>query len=111
MFHADGEPWQMQQSLLRYSPFHSYLVPGIILFCAIGLLSSLVLWITLKKKPGYVWWIVAQGCILLGWIVVEVLVLRLLVWPHLLYGGAAVILVVAGVVLLRRQHSGPATTI
>ena len=25
-----GEPWSMPQSLLQYSPFRSYLVPGII---------------------------------------------------------------------------------
>jgi hypothetical protein len=33
------EPWHMPQSLLQYSPFHSYLIPGIILLAANGLLS------------------------------------------------------------------------
>ena len=30
--HANDEPWWMPQSLLPYSPFHSFLIPGIILF-------------------------------------------------------------------------------
>jgi hypothetical protein len=38
-----GEPLMMPQSLLRYSPFHSYLIPGIILLLANGILSLWVL--------------------------------------------------------------------
>ena len=41
-----GEPWSMPQSLLQYSPFRSYLVPGIILLVANGLLSVWSLWLT-----------------------------------------------------------------
>ena len=45
LLHPTDEPWAMPQSLLRYSPFHSYLVPGIILLVANGLLSLWVLWL------------------------------------------------------------------
>lgn len=37
------EAWAMPQRLLRHSPFHSYLIPGIILLVANGLLSLRVL--------------------------------------------------------------------
>jgi hypothetical protein len=40
--HPNDEPWHMLQSLLQYSPFHSYLIPGIILLAANGLLSLMV---------------------------------------------------------------------
>ena len=61
-----GEPLMMQQSLLRYSPFHSYLIPGIILLVANGILSQWVLWLTVRRHSGFGWWVTAQGCVLLG---------------------------------------------
>jgi len=97
--HPMGEPWAMPQSLLRYSPFHSYLIPGIILLVAIGLLSVWVLWLTVRRHLGYGWWVAAQGCVLLGWLIVEIAMLRLVVWPHYLYGAVALVLVVAGIAL------------
>jgi len=100
--HAHGEPWWMPQSLLRYSPFRSFLIPGIILFLAIGVLSSLVFWMTLQAQPGYGWWVALQGCVLLGWLVVEVIMLRLAAWPHYFYGAVALLLVGTGIMLVRQ---------
>jgi hypothetical protein len=91
----------MPQSLLRHSPFHSYLIPGIILLMANGLLSLWVLWLAVRRHPGYGWWVAAQGCVLLGWLAVEVAMLRLVVWPHYLFGGVALALVVSGLALAR----------
>jgi hypothetical protein len=104
ILHAHGEPWWMPQSLLQYSPFHSYLIPGIILFSAIGLLSCWVLLLTIKRAPGYDWWVALQGCVLIGWIVVECLMLRLVMWAHCLYGAAGLVLLASGVALVRQLH-------
>jgi hypothetical protein len=101
LLHPAGEPWRMPQSLLRHSPFHSYLVPGIILLVANGLLSLWVLWLAMRRHQGYGWWVAAQGCVLLGWLAVEVAMLRLAVWPHYLFGAVALVLVVAGLALVR----------
>ena len=103
ILHAHGEPWWMTQSLLQYSPFHSFLIPGLILFSAIGVLSCWVLWLTIESRAGYAWWILLQGCVLLGWIVVEVLMLRLVMWAQLLYAGVGLLLVVLGILLVRRS--------
>ena len=96
-----GEPWSMPQSLLQYSPFRSYLVPGIILLVANGLLSVWALWLTVSRRPGYGWWVIAQGVVLLGWLIVEVAMLRLMVWPHYLYGAVAMALVISGIAIVR----------
>jgi len=101
LMHPAGEPWGMPQSLLQYSPFRSYFIPGIILLVANGLLSLWVLWLAVRRHPGYGWWVAAQGCVLLGWLAVEVAMLRLAVWPHYLYGAVALALVVAGLTLAR----------
>jgi hypothetical protein len=101
LLHPTGEPWAMPQTLLQHSPFHSYLIPGIILLAANGLLSVWVLGLTLRRYPGYGWWVAAQGCVLLGWLVVETLMLRVVVWPHYLYGVVALALIVTGTAVAR----------
>lgn len=106
ILHSTGEPWTMPQTSLQHSPFHSYLVPGIILLLANGLLSLWVLWLTMRRRPGYGWWVIAQGIVLLGWLIVEVGMLRVLVWPHYLYGAVAIALVIPGIAIVRRGRQG-----
>jgi len=105
--HPLGEPWAMPQSLLRHSPFHSYLIPGIILLVANGLLSLWVLWLTVRRHSGHGWWVAAQGCVLVGWLAVECIMVRLVMWAHYLYGAVGLVLIVAGIALAqarRDQH-------
>lgn len=104
ILHAHDEPWWMPQSLLQHSPFHSFLIPGIILFSAIGLLGCWVLWLTIKRRPGYGGWVVLQGCVLLGWLITEVIMLRLVMWAHYMYGVFALVLVISGLMLARRSE-------
>ena len=93
-------------SLLQHSPFHSYLIPGILLLVSNGLLALWILWLAMMARPRYGLWTAFQGCVLLGWLVVECLMLRLVIWPHYLYGAVALVLVVAGLAL-RHENSGP----
>jgi hypothetical protein len=99
-----GSPWNMPQSQLQFSPFPSFLVPGILLLAANGLLASWVLWLALAEIPRYGLWTALQGCILLGWLVVECLMLRVIVWPHYLYGAIALALIAAGFLLWRDEN-------
>ncbi len=101
-----GNMMRLPLSLLRTSPFHSYLIPGIILLGANGLLALWVLWLVILRKPGYGLWTAFQGCVLLGWLVVECWMLRLVIWPHYLYGAVALVLVATGFWL--RRDRGPA---
>jgi hypothetical protein len=91
----------MPLSLLQYSPFHSYLVPGMILLGANGLLALWILWRVLKRRENSGEWTVVQGCVLLGWLVVECWMLRLVMWLHFAYGAVAVVLIVSGFLLRR----------
>jgi hypothetical protein len=103
--HPAGEPWGMPQGLLQHSPFRSYLIPGLILLGCNGLLSLWVLCLTVKKHSGYGWWIAVQGCILAGWLSVEIAMLRMVVWPHYLYGLLALALMISGAALARNAES------
>lgn len=104
-----GRALNLPLSLLLHSPFRSYLIPGIILLVSCGLLALWVLWLTMMGKPRYGLWAAFQGCVLLGWLVVECLMLRLVVWPHYLYGAVALVLVLSGFALRREGRSPPST--
>ena len=91
----------MPVSLLRHSPFHSYMIPGIILLAANGFLCIWVLWLSLRRRSGYAWWVAVQGFVLLVWLGVEIGMLRVVGLPHYLYGVVALLLVVTGMALVR----------
>jgi hypothetical protein len=88
----------MPLNLLQHSPFHSYLIPGIILLVANGLLALWIVRLVIQRRPGYGLWTALQGCVLMGWLVVECIMLRLVIWPHYLYGAVALLLIVLGFV-------------
>lgn len=100
-----GQWMHMPLSLLEHSPFHTFLIPGIILLLANGVLSLLVLVATARQWPQYAWGVALQGCILTGWIVVEVILLRTAMWAHYLYGGIGLALIVLGLVLARKSRN------
>jgi len=61
----DGEPWDMPQSLLDHSPFHSFLIPGIVLVIWLTvecLVLRMVLW------PHYFYGVVALLLVVFGYV-------------------------------------------
>ena len=55
------------------APFSDYLIPGIVLFVVNGVLSLIVaVWATWELK-AYPWLVMAQGCILVGWIGIQLM--------------------------------------
>lgn len=96
----------MPLSVLEHTPFGSFLVPGILLLTANGLLSLAVLWLVLRRAPHQGLWIAFQGCVLLGWLTVECWLLRQVMWLHWLYAAVALALIISGLALRRRLRYG-----
>ncbi|MDR3741513.1 MAG: hypothetical protein P4L40_21050 [Terracidiphilus sp.] len=96
-----GTPGYLPLSLLEHSPFHSYLVPGILLLVANGLLALWTLAQLLRCARHAAAWVAVQGAVLLGWLAVECVMLRMVMWLHWFYGAIGVLLVVAGLALRR----------
>src|SRR5260370_25777590 len=79
MLAPSGRLRHMPLSLLVHSPFHNFLIPGILLTVSSGLLSAVVFVAALRRAPGYGTLVALQGCVIAGWITVEVILLRAVV--------------------------------
>ncbi len=97
MLHPDGSDLGMSAEYLRYSPFSDFFVPGVILFTCNGVLSLVATALVLFSHRYAVWAVLLQGAILVGWIAVQVLMVRDFQELHAVMLGTGVGLVVCGV--------------
>ena len=106
-----GSPMQISLSVLKHSPFYSFLIPGILLLVSQGLLPLVVMAIAIFSRRGYGLWIGFQGCVLFGWITIEVIMVREIVWLHYVYWGLGLLLIACGWVLRKQEKVEPAPTL
>ena len=76
-----GKSIQIPIEVLEGTPFDNFLIPGFILLFAIGFLSFAVAIMTFKRSSHYPWFIVLQGCVLIGWLTAEILFNKELFYP------------------------------
>lgn len=91
-----GKSLELSVNWLRYSPFKDYLIPGIILFISNGLFSLIVLWQQWFNKKRSSLYVIAQGLILLGWIFIQILLIRTVYFLHIIMGAAGLALALLG---------------
>jgi hypothetical protein len=105
ILYPQGDLLHMPLSLLDHSPFHSFLIPGIVLLLANGVLSFVALYQLVRRRNGYGFWVSFQGCVVSGWIVIEVIMIRAVAWPHFFYLAVGLILIASGLALTRETSS------
>jgi branched-subunit amino acid transport protein AzlD len=105
MSSPDGSSLSLSEGWLKHTPFNSYLIPGIILFATNGIFSFVVLALIVFGIKKYPWYVMAQGAVLTGWIVIQVLMIRTVEGLHLLMGGVGITLLLCGIALLRLNHT------
>ena len=105
MIDPSGGTLKMPLSLLDHSPFHDFLIPGLILFLFNGVLSLVIAVPVIRKARSSGNWVVFQGCVIFGWITVEVILIRAVAWPHFVYWGIGVVLMACGWMLYRGAKS------
>jgi len=101
MLYPDGSSIQLSMDWLRHTPFVDYRIPGFILFIANGLLSafaSIALLLNIKQSP---WLVIAQGAILTGWILVQILLIQTIYFLHFICVSVGIALIIVGWILVR----------
>jgi hypothetical protein len=90
----DGHLLGLPSALLERTPFRSFLIPGLVLATLLGLAPAWAAWLTVRGHrwaPGFA---VGVGLALIGWIVVEMVLLpgaQTLAWSLYLVLGCAIV--------------------
>lgn len=100
-----GSKLQMPLTFLKYSPFEDYLIPGIILLVINGIFSFVAVATIVLKSQKYPWFIIIQGILLTGWIVIQIILLRTFYAPmHLTFLVIGLYLVGCGLYLKKKKQ-------
>lgn len=105
----DGSLMRISTAVLAFSPFDNFLIPGIILLIFNGILSLFVLWQVAGRKQAAGYWLVLQGLLSTGWILVQVILLRSFQLLHFIFGMTGLLFLLAGMQYLKyRKQQGQA---
>lgn len=105
ILHPDGSSIGLSTDWLKHSSFDSFFIPGLVLFLVNGLFDFFVLWQLVFNKSNSGVYVVAQGTVLCGWILIQILLLQSVYFLHYLLGGVGLALVFLGYFLGRKQKS------
>lgn len=103
IYDPSGQKIGMTLDYLKFSPFNSFLIPGIILFLVNGVSNLLTAFITIKRNKYSNEMIVAQGILLAGWILIQVWMVRDLNPLHIIMFSIGAILITCGIILIKQK--------
>ena len=98
----DGSLIGLSLSLLRYSPFADFLVPGLLLAGVVGVIDTLAGILVLAGKPPAGGEALVGGVAMATWIGVEIALLRSFHWLHGVYIGLSAAIVIVALMYERR---------
>lgn len=99
--HPDGSSLHMSVDYLKNTPFRDYLIPGIGLLIVNGLFSFCVLLLITFRNRNYPQFIMAQGIVLTCWIIVQISLLRVISYLHIILALTGILLIACGWVIAR----------
>ncbi|MBP6731156.1 MAG: hypothetical protein KA149_03800 [Chitinophagales bacterium] len=99
-----GSKLQMPLTVLQYSPFTNFLIPGVVLFFANGVFGILTLGLIGFNAKYYPMAIIAQGAILTGWIVIQMFMLHTINPLQITMGITGISLLLLGYLLIPKSN-------
>jgi len=94
-----GELLGLPLYVLDDTPFVDFMIPAVILFLFIGLLSFAITFMTVKKYSKYEWMIVFQGLVLGIWLTTEIIMGIFDPFFHYTYYTVSILLIIFGSLL------------
>lgn len=106
MFITDpsGKLMGMTTEYLQYSPFSTFLIPGIVLFVINGIFNIAAGVFTLRNHRSAARFVMLQGVLLCGWILVQILMVRDINALHIVMFSIGVVLIVLGWLIAKSAH-------
>ena len=96
MIRPDGSGLGMSLRWLQNSPFHTYLIPGIVLFIFNGISSIWVFMSVIAKYKYAFLWVAFQGAVLVLWILIEMILMQTIHFLHITLGIIGLTLLISG---------------
>lgn len=93
-----GAHLELSAELLKHSPFSDFRIPGVILFSILGIFNLVAAVAVIARWRLYSMASVCQGILLIGWIAVQMWMLREVNALQLIFAGTGVLLVVLGAI-------------
>ncbi len=100
----DGSNLGWTTGTLAGTPFEDYVVPGLTLLLANGVLPTIVVIATLRRQDWAGWGHLVVGCVLTGWIGVQVLLIGYLTVLQPIFGALGVAIALLGVATIWRRR-------
>jgi hypothetical protein len=100
----DGSFMGLPLSLLEHSPFHDFIVPGVLLAVFVGGINTLAGVLVLVRHPRADAEAMVSGAVLTMWIAIEVLLIRHVHWLHGVY--LTLGLTILGIGVARERRAG-----
>ncbi len=106
-----NSPMGIPTETLEYSPFDNFLIPGLILFAVIGLgnLLSAGMFLARTKYQGYISSVFSWALVI--WIIVQVIMLRSVVFLHVLFFLIGLVQALLSAALLFEKRLFPANVV
>jgi len=99
-----GRSIEMPLDMLKYSPFHNFLIPGLILFFELGIGSLIAGIQVIRRIKSYSLYIIFIGAALTIWIITQILMIRGIHFLHFIFGGIGIVLLFLGIKQWKRQN-------
>lgn len=103
MISPSGEMMGMTVEYLKYSPFKSFFLPGLILLTVNGLLNFYSAYLCWRKLPKHAFFVTMQGILLTGWIGIQVIMVRDFNALHMIMGSIGIVLIISGIILIYKK--------
>lgn len=102
--HPDGSVLGLSAGLLVNSPFSDYRIPGIVLFCLVGILSLLTAaFIRIEHKKSF-WLLLCEGMILIIWLLLQLIFVPPVYFLHIPIALMASFFIYEGFYLIKINH-------
>ncbi len=91
-----GDILNLPLSLLDGTPFKDFLIPGIILTIAVGVINLVAVIFNMQRNVNRYNWAIAGGIMICGWIVVQMIIIHAAHWLHFIYLAAGLLVILIG---------------
>lgn len=104
VLYPDGKIIHLPLTLLQFTPFPDFLIPGIILALVVGGVHLISAYNIVFERPERYAWSLWAGILLCGWLIVQIFLIRGANVLHAIYGAIGMAVIILTWRLIAHQY-------